>query len=64
LFDSLLAQDGGFFDTHKTGDLSSRLNNDCSTCPNALSLNINVAARNLVNALGVLAFMFALSPGR
>ena len=61
LFDSLLAQDGGFFDTHKTGDLSSRLNNDCSTVSNALSLNINVAARNLVNALGVLAFMFALS---
>ena len=61
LFDSLLAQDGGFFDTHKTGDLSSRLNNDCSVVSNALSLNINVAARNLVNALGVLAFMFALS---
>jgi ABC-type multidrug transport system fused ATPase/permease subunit len=61
LFDSLLTQDGGFFDTHKTGDLSSRLNNDCSTVSNALSLNINVAARNLVNALGVLGFMFALS---
>ena len=61
LVDSLLTQDGGFFDTHKTGDLSSRLNNDCSTVSNALSLNINVAARNLVNALGVLGFMFALS---
>ena len=61
LFDSLLTQNGGFFDTHKTGDLSSRLNNDCSTVSNLLSLNINVALRNLVNALGVLGFMLLLS---
>ena len=31
LFDAILAQDIGFFDLNKTGDLSSRLNNDCST---------------------------------
>lgn len=31
LFDAILAQDIGFFDVNKTGDLSSRLNNDCST---------------------------------
>jgi ABC-type multidrug transport system fused ATPase/permease subunit len=49
LFDSLLTQNGGFFDEHKTGDLSSRLNNDCSTIANLLSLNINVASRNFVN---------------
>ena len=61
LFDAILAQDAGFFDTNKTGDISSRLNNDCSTVSNALSLNINVALRNLVNVLGVLCFMLALS---
>jgi ABC-type multidrug transport system fused ATPase/permease subunit len=31
LFDAILSQDIGFFDLNKTGDLSSRLNNDCST---------------------------------
>lgn len=61
LFDSVLSQDVGFFDENKTGDLSSRLNNDCSTVSNALSLNINVALRNAVNVIGVLCFMLALS---
>ena len=61
LFDRVLSQDIGFFDLNKTGDLSSRLNNDCSTMSNALSLNINVLLRNTVNVAGVLCFMLALS---
>ncbi|EEH54358.1 ATP-binding cassette superfamily [Micromonas pusilla CCMP1545] len=61
LFDAVLRQDVGFFDLNKTGDLSSRLNNDCSTVSNALSLNINVMLRNAVNVIGVLCFMLALS---
>ena len=61
LFDTILAQDVGFFDKNKTGDLSSRLNNDCSTVSNALSLNINILLRNSVNVLGVMCFMLALS---
>lgn len=61
LFDTILAQDVGFFDRNKTGDLSSRLNNDCSTVSNALSLNINILLRNSVNVLGVMCFMLALS---
>ena len=61
LFDTILAQDVGFFDKNKTGDLSSRLNNDCSTVSNALSLNINLLLRNSVNVLGVMCFMLALS---
>ena len=50
-----------YFDKNKTGDLSSRLNNDCSTVSNALSLNINILLRNSVNVLGVMCFMLALS---
>ena len=61
LFDTILSQDVGFFDKNKTGDLSSRLNNDCSTVSNALSLNINILLRNSVNVLGVMCFMLALS---
>lgn len=61
LFDAILSQDVGFFDLNKTGDLSSRLNNDCSTVSNALSLNINILLRNAVNVTGVMCFMIVLS---
>lgn len=87
LMDALLAQDIGFFDVTKTGDITSRLSSDttlvgkcgkvvnCDTSMVVLSnlvedhvlsgdqvtLNVNVFLRSLVQALGVLGFMFFLS---
>ena len=61
LMDSLLAQDIGFFDVTKTGDISSRLSSDTTLVGDQISLNVNVFLRSLVQIIGVLLFMFVLS---
>jgi ATP-binding cassette subfamily B (MDR/TAP) protein 9 len=61
LMDSILSQDLGFFDTTKTGDITSRLSSDTTLVGDQVSLNINVFLRSLVQAIGVLIFMFLLS---
>ena len=61
LMDSLLAQDIGFFDVTKTGDITSRLSSDTTLVGDQVSLNVNVFLRSLVQALGVLLFMFMVS---
>ncbi|KAI0227571.1 ATP-binding cassette sub-family B member 9 [Lamellibrachia satsuma] len=61
LFSSMLSQEIGFFDTIRTGDLTSRLTSDTSTMSDALSLNTNVFLRSLIKAVGVCVFMFTLS---
>ncbi|KAI6179471.1 hypothetical protein M3Y98_00614200 [Aphelenchoides besseyi] len=53
LFDSLVHQEIGFFDANKTGEVVSRLNADCQTMSNTLSLYMNL--------FGSLIFMFTLS---
>ena len=59
--DSLLSQDIGFFDTTKTGDITSRLSSDTTLVGDQVTLNVNVFLRSLVQALGVLGFMFVVS---
>jgi ATP-binding cassette subfamily B (MDR/TAP) protein 9 len=61
LMDSLLAQDIGFFDVTKTGDISSRLSSDTTLVGDQVTLNVNVFLRSLVQAIGVLIFMAILS---
>uniref|UniRef100_A0A8C8RYK9 Antigen peptide transporter 2 n=1 Tax=Pelusios castaneus TaxID=367368 RepID=A0A8C8RYK9_9SAUR len=61
LFSSLVHQDLGFFETTKTGDLTSRLSTDTTKMSRAFSLNANVFLRSLVKALGIYYFMFSLS---
>ena len=61
LMDSLLSQDIGFFDTTKTGDITSRLSSDTTLVGDQVTLNVNVFLRSLVQALGVLGFMFTVS---
>ncbi len=61
LMDSLLAQDIGFFDVTKTGDISSRLSSDTTLVGDQVTLNVNVFLRSLVQAIGVLIFMAMLS---
>lgn len=59
--DSLLSQDIGFFDVTKTGDITSRLSSDTTLVGDQVSLNVNVFLRSLVQAIGVLLFMFLVS---
>lgn len=61
LMDSLLSQDIGFFDTTKTGDITSRLSSDTTLVGDQVSLNVNVFLRSVVQAVGVLIFMFLIS---
>lgn len=61
LFASLMRQDPGFFDSTKTGEITSRLAADTSTVSDQISLNLNVMLRSLTQAAMVLAFMFTAS---
>jgi hypothetical protein len=61
LMDSLLIQDIGFFDTTRTGDITSRLSSDTTLVGDQVTLNVNVFLRSLVQAIGVLIFMFMVS---
>merc|ERR1711983_440032 len=60
VMDSLLSQDVGFFETNKSGDLSSRLNTDTTVVGDQISLNVNIFLRSLLQACGVLLFMFLI----
>jgi ATP-binding cassette subfamily B (MDR/TAP) protein 9 len=61
LMKALLRQDIGFFDVTKTGDITSRLCSDTTLVGDQVSLNVNVFLRSLVQAIGVLIFMFLIS---
>ncbi|CAM9793005.1 unnamed protein product [Pylaiella littoralis] len=61
LFESLVRQEIGFFDTTKTGDLTSRLASDCTKVGDQVTVNVNVFLRNLVMVVVTLLFMFYLS---
>ena len=59
--DALLSQDIGFFDITKTGDITSRLSSDTTLVGDQVALNVNVFLRSVVQAGGVLLFMFVVS---
>ncbi|KAK9845905.1 hypothetical protein WJX81_005691 [Elliptochloris bilobata] len=61
LFDSLLAQELGYFDCTNTGEITSRLSADTTTVADQICLNLNVALRSLTQAAMVLVFMFDAS---
>ncbi|KAJ9509930.1 hypothetical protein QJQ45_011470 [Haematococcus lacustris] len=51
----------GFYDTTKTGEITSRLSADTSTVSDSVCLNLNVMLRSIAQAAMVLAFMFTAS---
>lgn len=61
LFSQILGQDMTFFDQQKTGELLGRLSSDTATLQNALSVNISMLVRALVQAVGGLVMLFATS---
>ncbi|KAL4458512.1 hypothetical protein ABPG75_013377 [Micractinium tetrahymenae] len=61
LFSSLMQQDAGFFDTTKTGEITSRLAADTTTVSDQICLNLNVMLRSATQAAMVLVFMFSAS---
>lgn len=61
IYGHLLDQEVTFFDFNRTGDLMSRLSSDTAVIQNAVSVNISMALRHLVSAIGGLALMFYTS---
>lgn len=61
LFDTLLEQEIGYFDSQKTGDLMSRINSDSTVLQNTLSVNISMILRNFAGAAGGMVFLFYTS---
>ncbi len=61
-FDHLLALDATFYDLHRVGELTSRLNGDVATIRNAVGSSLSMTLRGMVTILGALVLMFLTSP--
>jgi ABC transporter fused permease/ATP-binding protein len=62
LYQSILDQEVGFFDSRRTGELTSRLASDASVLQSAVSANISMALRNGAQAIGAVALLVYTSP--
>lgn len=62
LFDHLMGLDAHFFDRHRVGELTSRLNSDTATIRGAVSSSMTLAIRSLVTIAGAVVMMFLTSP--
>ncbi len=62
LYGSIIKQEIGFFDTTKTGELTSRLTVDIDLLKDALSMNIAIMVRSLIVGIGGFVMLFGLSP--
>jgi ABC transporter fused permease/ATP-binding protein len=60
-FQRLMDQEVAFFDTHRTGELTSRLASDTTILQSTVSVNISQGLRNVVQTLGGLALLFYTS---
>jgi ATP-binding cassette subfamily B protein len=62
VFDHLLTLDSTFFDTHRVGELTSRLNGDVATIRMAVGSTLSQTLRNIVTLAGSVVLMFLTSP--
>ncbi|XP_054462085.1 antigen peptide transporter 2a [Anoplopoma fimbria] len=61
LFGALTKQEIGFFETTKTGEITSRLSRDTTLMGRAVCLNVNVLLRTFIKTLGMISLMMNLS---
>ena len=62
LFNCIVKQEIAFFDVTRTGELTNRLSSDTQVLQNAVTVNISMLSRYLLQILGSLALMFYLNP--
>ncbi|HUS65263.1 MAG TPA: ABC transporter transmembrane domain-containing protein [Kofleriaceae bacterium] len=62
LYRRILDQEVAFFDGERTGELMNRLSGDATVLQSAVSANISMALRNLVQAMGGIVLLFFTSP--
>lgn len=61
LFGALTKQEIGFFETIKTGEITSRLSKDTNLMGRTVCLNVNVLLRTFIKTLGMISLMMNLS---
>ncbi|XP_052227186.1 ABC transporter B family member 1-like isoform X2 [Dreissena polymorpha] len=61
LFQSIIRQDVAFFDTNRTGELCNRLSSDTQVLQNAVTVNMSMLSRYVLQMIGSLVFMFTLN---
>jgi len=62
VFEHLLTLDAVFFDTHRVGELTSRLNGDVATIRHAIGSSLSMTLRGFVTIIGAIVLMFLTSP--
>jgi ABC transporter fused permease/ATP-binding protein len=62
LYRTILEQEVAFFDSRRTGELTSRLASDTQVLQNAVSVNVSMALRGIAQAIGGVVFLFFTSP--
>ncbi len=62
LYRTILDQEVAFFDTRRTGELTSRLSSDTAVIMGAVSVNVSMALRNGAQAGGALVLLIYTSP--
>uniref|UniRef100_A0A4W6D429 Transporter associated with antigen processing, subunit type a n=1 Tax=Lates calcarifer TaxID=8187 RepID=A0A4W6D429_LATCA len=61
LFGALTKQDIGFFETIKTGEITSRLSRDTTLMAETVCLNVNILLRTFIKTMGMISLMMNLS---
>jgi ATP-binding cassette, subfamily B, bacterial len=62
VFNHLLGLDARYFDTHRVGELTSRLNGDVAVIRSAVGSSASLALRSIVTIAGALIMMLLTSP--
>jgi ABC transporter fused permease/ATP-binding protein len=62
LYRRILDQEVAFFDAERTGELMNRLSGDATILQSAVSANISMGLRNIVQALGGIVLLIITSP--
>ena len=61
LYIRIMAQEIGFFDARRTGELTNRLSSDTAVLQNTVSVNISMALRGVASVVGGMALLFYTS---
>jgi ATP-binding cassette subfamily B protein len=61
VFDHLLKLDATFYDTHRVGELTSRLTGDVTTIREAIGSSLSMTLRSLIIIVGAVILMFVTS---
>jgi ATP-binding cassette subfamily B protein len=62
VFEHLLTLDSRFFDLHRVGELTSRLNGDVATIRGAIGTSLSIMLRGGLTLIGAVLLMFLTSP--